>query len=138
LARKRSLDLAVGRRKLVALARTLAMNPDVLLLDDPLAGLDGATRAALEKQMAEILAAERKTCLLATDDVDEALMLADRVVPLTLGHEGEAAEPTVIDVPHPRERRQLQQGRLLELRRLLAAQLRTLRDRCTAPAGTLA
>lgn len=138
LARKRSLDLAVGQRKRVALARTLAMNPDVLLLDDPFTGLDAASRAALQTQTAEILSGERKTCLLATDDVNEALMLADRIVPLTHGHEGEIADPIVVDVPHPRDRRQLQHGRLLELRRALTARLRTLRDRCTTYTSAIA
>jgi nitrate/nitrite transport system ATP-binding protein len=138
LARKRSLDLTIGQKKRVALARTLAMNPDVLLLDDPFAGLDAASRAVLQTQTAEILASERKTCLFATDDVNEALMLADRIVPLMHGHAGEAADPIVVDVPHPRDRRQLQRGRLLELRRQLTAQLRTLRDRCTGFTSAIA
>lgn len=138
LARKRSLDITIGQRKRVALARTLAMNPDLLLLDDPFCGLDSASRAVLQMQTAEILAAERKTCLLATDDVSEALMLADRVVTLTHGHEGEVAEPIIVDVPHPRDRRQLQHGRLAELRRELTARLRTLRDRCTTYTSAIA
>ena len=95
----------------------LAMNPDVLLLDDPFAGLDPASRAALQTETAAILATERKTCLLATDDANEALLLADRIVTLAPPLcRAEAEPPLVVDVPHPRRRQQLQRGRLHELR----------------------
>lgn len=138
LVRKRPGELTVAQRKRVALARTLAMNPDVLLMDDPFAGLDPASRAALLNETADGLATERKTCLLATDDVNEALLLADRVVPLSSSVEPQIAPPLVIDVPHPRRRRHLQHGRLHELHRTLTSRLRNSRDRCEAPSSAIA
>jgi nitrate/nitrite transport system ATP-binding protein len=138
LARKRPSELTAAQRKRVALARTLAMNPDVLLMDDPFAGLDPAGRTALLNETLAGLASDRKTCLLATDDVNEALLLADRVVSLSSPGEADAAPPLVVDVPHPRQRRHLQFGRLHELRGTLTSQLRNARNRCDAPSSAIA
>jgi nitrate/nitrite transport system ATP-binding protein len=141
LVRKRPSELTAAQRKRVALGRTLAMNPDVLLMDDPFAGLDPASRIALQAETAAGLANERKTCLLATDDVNEALLLADRVVSLTPATFDNAAPPVtaplVIDVPHPRQRRQLQHGRLHELRSTLTMRQRN-RHHCEAPSSAIA
>jgi len=128
LARKRSSELSIAQRKRVALARTLVNNPDVLLLDDPFAGVDATTRNLLQAETAQILAAEGKTCLLATDDPNDALMLADRIIVLTADGRTDAASSFAVDVPRPRERRQLQQPPLSELRRLLTTQRRLLRE----------
>ena len=102
LARKKPAELSLGLRKRVALARTLAMNPDVLLLDDPFAGLDSATRSSLQTETARMLAAENKTCLLATNDAAEALLLADRVWLLSPGPRAVLSDAVVVDLPRPR------------------------------------
>jgi nitrate/nitrite transport system ATP-binding protein len=129
LAHKKPSELSPGLRKRVALARTLAMSPDVLLLDDPFAGLDAATRTALQTETARMLAAEKKTCLLATDDPTEALLLADRIWLLSPGPRAVLSEPIRVDLAKPRDRRSLQQqARFTELRKQLTQQLRTLRE----------
>jgi nitrate/nitrite transport system ATP-binding protein len=130
LARKKPAELSLGLRKRVALARTLAMNPDVLLLDDPFAGLDASTRSSLQTETARMLAAEKKTCLLATNDAAEALLLADRVWLLSPGPRAVLSDAVVVDLPRPRDRRSLQQqGRFNDLRKSLTHQLRALRER---------
>lgn len=129
LARKKPSELSPGLRKRVALARTLALGPDVLLLDDPFAGLDAATRTALQAETARMLTAEKKTCLLATDDPTDAILLADRVWLLSPGPRAVLSEPITIDLPRPRDRRLLQQqSRFTELRKQLTQQLRTMRE----------
>lgn len=130
LARKKPSELSPGLRKRVALARTLALGPDVLLLDDPFAGLDSATRTALQNETARMLATENKTCLIATDDPAEAVLLADRVWVLSPGPCAVLSDPLVIDLPRPRDRRLLQQqARFTDLRKQLTQQLRALRER---------
>lgn len=133
LARKKPSELSLGLRKRVALVRTLALQPDVLLLDDPFAGLDATTRASLQTETARMLTAEHKTCLLATDDPAEAVLLADRVWLLSMGPRAVLSEPITIDLSRPRDRRSLQQqARFSELRKQLTQQLRTLRERPVA------
>jgi nitrate/nitrite transport system ATP-binding protein len=81
-ADKRPRELSGGMRQRVALARALAQDPEVLLLDEPLGALDALTRANLQREIASIAERARKTVVLVTNDLDEALLLADRVVPL--------------------------------------------------------
>jgi nitrate/nitrite transport system ATP-binding protein len=100
---KRPAQLSGGMRQRVALARALAMEPEVLLMDEPLAALDALTRASLQDEIEGILARERRTALLVTNDVEEAIRLADRIVPLTTA--GTLGEPIVVDLPRPRSRR---------------------------------
>ena len=78
-------ELSGGMRQRVAVARALAMDPEVLLLDEPLSALDALTRAKLQDEIEEIWSQEKKTVVLITNDVDEALLLADRIIPLTPG-----------------------------------------------------
>src|SRR5512138_1258577 len=82
-AERRPAELSGGMRQRVAVARALAMSPDVLLLDEPLSALDALTRAKLQDEIETIWARDRKTVVLVTNDVDEAILLADRIVPLT-------------------------------------------------------
>ena len=72
-------------RQRVSVARALAMDPEVLLLDEPLGALDALTRATLQDEIERIWRQERKTVVLITNDVDEAILLADRIIPLSAG-----------------------------------------------------
>jgi nitrate/nitrite transport system ATP-binding protein len=99
---KRPAQLSGGMRQRVALARALAMDPRVLLLDEPLSALDALTRGDLQKEIARLHAEDRKTVVLVTNDVDEAVLLADRIVPLTAGPRATLGAPIVVDLPRPR------------------------------------
>ncbi|MGQ0530358.1 MAG: ABC transporter ATP-binding protein [Panacagrimonas sp.] len=105
---KRPAELSGGMRQRVAVARALAANPDVLLLDEPLSALDALTRAKLQDQIVEIWGRDRKTCVLITNDVDEALLMADRVIPLDPGIGGRGARfgpEFIVNLDRPRDRR---------------------------------
>jgi nitrate/nitrite transport system ATP-binding protein len=104
---KRPAQLSGGMRQRVAVARALAMEPDVLLLDEPLSALDALTRATLQDEIERIWERERKTVVLVTNDVDEGLRLADRVVLLSAGPGATLGRAISVDLPRPRERRAL-------------------------------
>ncbi|MEM1307275.1 MAG: nitrate ABC transporter ATP-binding protein, partial [Pseudomonadota bacterium] len=100
-------ELSGGMRQRVAVARALAISPEIILLDEPLSALDALTRANLQDEIARIRAEENKTVLLITNDVDEAILLADRIIPLDPGKSGEPATLGPIfkvDIPAPRVR----------------------------------
>lgn len=101
-AGRRPAELSGGMRQRVNVARALAMSPEVLLLDEPLSALDALTRANLATEIEEIWAAEKKTCVLITNDVDEAIVLADRII--ALNPDGTFGEEFKVDIPRPRER----------------------------------
>ena len=103
-ADRRPAELSGGMRQRVAVARALAMAPDMLLLDEPLSALDALTRAKLQDEIEAIWSAERKTVVLITNDVDEALLLADRVIPLNPGPGATLGPAFKVDLPRPRER----------------------------------
>ena len=94
--------LSGGMRQRVALARTLAMDPEVLLLDEPLSALDALTRTKLQDELQEIWQRDQRTVLLVTNDVNEALYLADRVV--LINPDGTISEQIAIPLPRPRIR----------------------------------
>jgi len=96
--------LSGGMRQRVSLARTLAMQPRVLLLDEPLSALDALTRANLQDEILRIWEQDKRTVVMITNDVDEAVLLADRIVPLTVGPEATLAESIPVDIPRPRDR----------------------------------
>jgi nitrate/nitrite transport system ATP-binding protein len=114
---KRPAQLSGGMRQRVAVARALATNPDVLLLDEPLSALDALTRAKLQDEIVRIWSEAKKTVLLITNDVDEALILADRIVPLDPGPRASLGPSFAVDLPRPRDRRALNHdARFKELR----------------------
>ncbi|WIY23918.1 ABC transporter ATP-binding protein [Parasedimentitalea psychrophila] len=104
-AHRRPAELSGGMRQRVSIARALAMDPGMLLLDEPLSALDAMTRANLADEILEICQKGAKTCILITNDVDEAIQLADRIVPLNPG--GTLGTPFIVDIPRPRNRDQM-------------------------------
>jgi len=104
---KRPRELSGGMRQRVALARALAMEPRMLLLDEPLSALDALTRRSLQDELARLSRETRATILMVTNDIDEAILLADRVHPLTRGPAATLARPISIALPHPRGRTKL-------------------------------
>ncbi|WP_193173874.1 ABC transporter ATP-binding protein [Nisaea nitritireducens] len=103
-AERRPAELSGGMRQRVAVARALAMSPEMLLLDEPLSALDALTRAKLQDEIEQIWSRDRKTVILITNDVDEALLLADRVIPLTTGPGATLGPDFKVNIPRPRER----------------------------------
>ncbi|HEY8508861.1 MAG TPA: nitrate ABC transporter ATP-binding protein [Steroidobacteraceae bacterium] len=102
---RRPAELSGGMRQRVAVARALAMNPEILLLDEPLSALDALTRARLQDEIDIIREQEGKTIVLVTNDVDEALLLADRIIPLTPGPRATLGREFRVNIPRPRDRR---------------------------------
>jgi len=105
-ANKKPSELSGGMRQRVSLARTLATQPKVLLMDEPLSALDALTRATLQSEIISIWERDRRTVVLITNDVDEAILMADRVIPLLPGDRQGATlgEPFVVDIDRPRTR----------------------------------
>jgi nitrate/nitrite transport system ATP-binding protein len=104
---KRPHELSGGMRQRVSLARTLATSPQVLLLDEPLSALDALTRAVLQQELARIWSEERTTCVMITNDIDEAILLADRIVPLTPGPAATLGPSFAVEIARPRDRKEL-------------------------------
>ncbi len=100
-------QLSGGMRQRVSVARALAMDPQILLLDEPLSALDALTRATLQDEIARIWQEDRKTVVLITNDVDESLLLADRIIPLTPGPNATLGAPIINDLARPRDRKAL-------------------------------
>jgi nitrate/nitrite transport system ATP-binding protein len=101
---KRPAELSGGMRQRVAVARALAASPDILLLDEPLSALDALTRSKLQDEIIRIWSQERKTVVLITNDVDEGIIMADRIVPLKPGPNATLGPEFPVTLPRPRDR----------------------------------
>lgn len=115
---KRPGELSGGMRQRVSVARTLSMQPKVLLCDEPLSALDALTRANLQDEIARIRTLHHQTVVLVTNDPDEAILLADRVIPLTAGPGATLGPSFPVEIPHPRDRKAVNHDRRFkEIRR---------------------
>jgi nitrate/nitrite transport system ATP-binding protein len=134
---KRPRELSGGMRQRVAVARALATEPRILLLDEPLGALDALTRATLQVEIARILERERRSAVLVTNDVDEAILLADRIVPLVPGAEGATLGASFrVALARPRERAALNHDPAFKkLRNEVTAHLLELAERRGGPRG---
>lgn len=101
---KRPSELSGGMRQRASLARTLSMQPEVLLLDEPLSALDALTRAVIQDEIIHIWENDKRTIVMITNDVDEAVLMADRIVPLTMGPAATLDTPFPVNLERPRNR----------------------------------
>jgi nitrate/nitrite transport system ATP-binding protein len=104
-AQKFPKELSGGMRQRVSVARALAMDSRVLLLDEPLSALDALTRATLQDDISDIWQRQRKTVIWITNDPDEALLLADRVIPLLPSSPATLGESMTVSLDRPRDRK---------------------------------
>jgi nitrate/nitrite transport system ATP-binding protein len=100
-------ELSGGMRQRVAVARGLAMDPKVLLLDEPFSALDALTRGTLQEELARIWMESQKTVVMITNDIDEAILLADSIYTLTSGPGATLGPAVRVETPHPRSHAQL-------------------------------
>ena len=104
---KRPRELSGGMRQRVAVARGLAMRPKLLLMDEPFSALDALTRATLQDELLRIWGEHRSTVILVTNDVDEAILLADRIYPMTPGPGAMLGPAIEVGLERPRHRRHM-------------------------------
>jgi nitrate/nitrite transport system ATP-binding protein len=116
-AHKYPHEVSGGMKQRVGIARALAMEPKVLLLDEPFGALDALTRATLQDELMRIVARTGSTVLMVTHDVDEAVLLSDRVVMMTNGPAARIGDVVEVTLPRPRDRLSLaHDARFMELR----------------------
>ena len=106
-AQKRPGEISGGMKQRVGIARALAMEPKVLLMDEPFGALDALTRARLQDELLAIVQKTQSTVVMVTHDVDEAVLLSDRIVMLTNGPAASIGEVLRVDLPRPRSRVEL-------------------------------
>lgn len=104
---KRPHEISGGMKQRVGIARALAMEPKVLLLDEPFGALDALTRAHLQDELLKIVGRTQSTVVMVTHDVDEAVLLSDRIVMMTNGPAATIGEVLPVDLPRPRDRVEL-------------------------------
>ena len=100
-------EISGGMKQRVGIARALSMQPKVLLMDEPFGALDALTRAHLQDELMKIVAATNSTVVMVTHDVDEAVLLSDRIVMMTNGPAATIGEILTVDLPRPRNRLEL-------------------------------
>ena len=103
-AQKRPGEISGGMKQRVGIARALSMEPQVLLMDEPFGALDALTRAKLQDELLAIVANTRSTVVMVTHDVDEAVLLSDKIVMMTNGPAATIGEVLHVDLPRPRAR----------------------------------
>jgi len=104
---KRPKELSGGMRQRVAVARALAMKPEMIIMDEPLGALDALTRGNLQDEILNIWGKDRRTALLITNDVDEGIYMADRIIPLHPGPNATLGPEFKIDIDRPRDKTQM-------------------------------
>ncbi len=104
---KRPNEISGGMKQRVGIARALAMEPKILLLDEPFGALDALTRAHLQDSVMDIHARLKNTMIMITHDVDEAVLLSDRIVMMTNGPAATIGEVLTVNLPRPRKRLEL-------------------------------
>ncbi|KQB42157.1 Taurine-transporting ATPase [Flavobacterium daejeonense] len=103
-AHKKPKELSGGMRQRVAVARTLAMKPELILMDEPLGALDALTRGNLQEEILNIWSEDKRTALLITNDVDEGVFMADKVIPLRPGPKATLGPEFDIKIDRPRDK----------------------------------
>ncbi|MGB3071421.1 MAG: ABC transporter ATP-binding protein [Ottowia sp.] len=106
-AQKRPGEISGGMKQRVGIARALSMEPQVLLMDEPFGALDALTRAKLQDELLEIVARTRSTVVMVTHDVDEAVLLSDKIVMMTNGPAATIGEVLSVNIERPRSRVEL-------------------------------
>jgi nitrate/nitrite transport system ATP-binding protein len=131
-------ELSGGMRQRVSVARALAMSPQVLLMDEPLSALDALTRATLQDEIVGIWEQDQKTAILITNDVDEGILMADRIIPLSAGPGATLGPSVPIDIPRPRDRKAINHHpRFKEIRREVIGYLTATRKHAIAAAAAV-
>ena len=115
-------ELSGGMKQRVAIARAYAVNPSVLLMDEPFGALDAQTRTQLQKELLKTWQEENKTCFFVTHDIEEAIVLASRVVIMS-ARPGRIKEIIDIDIPHPRDQATKMSPRFVELKNYIWSQV---------------
>ena len=100
-------ELSGGMRQRVSVTRALSLSPDVILMDEPLSALDALTRGTLQDEILNIWNKDKKTALLITNDVDEGIYMADRIIPLRPGPKATLGPEFVINIDRPRDKTEL-------------------------------
>lgn len=135
-------QLSGGMRQRVSVARALAVAPEVLLLDEPLGALDALSRGTLQTEIERIWQANRKTVIMITNDVDEGVLLADRIIPLSAGPCATLGPAVAVEIERPRDKKALNhhpdfkrvRSRVIEYLLGSAAKSRAARHSAPAPA----
>lgn len=104
---KRPKELSGGMRQRVAVARALSMKPEMIIMDEPLGALDALTRGTLQDEILNIWGKDKRTALLITNDVDEGIYMADRIIPLRPGPNATLGPEFKIDLGRPRDKTEL-------------------------------